>query len=39
MTPDVGLERDVEVVLAVREAVGSDARIKVDANLYRLVEG
>ena len=32
MTPDVGLERDVEVVLAVREAVGSDARIMVDAN-------
>lgn len=32
MTPKAGLERDVEVVLAVREAVGPDARIMVDAN-------
>ena len=32
MTPEVGVERDAEVVLAVREAVGPDARIMVDAN-------
>lgn len=30
--PQAGLERDVEVVMAVREAVGPDARIMVDAN-------
>ena len=32
MAPQAGLERDIEVVLAVREAVGSDAAIMVDAN-------
>lgn len=32
MAPQSGMERDVEVVLAVREAVGPDARIMVDAN-------
>ncbi len=32
MAPQVGMERDVEVVMAVREAVGPDAAIMVDAN-------
>jgi L-alanine-DL-glutamate epimerase-like enolase superfamily enzyme len=32
MMPEVGMRRDVEVVLAVREAVGPDFRIMVDAN-------
>ena len=32
MTPEAGVERDAEVVLAVRETVGPDARIMVDAN-------
>ncbi len=32
MMPDAGMRRDVEVVLAVREAVGPEARIMVDAN-------
>jgi L-alanine-DL-glutamate epimerase-like enolase superfamily enzyme len=32
MAPQSGMERDVEVVLAVREAVGPDAKIMVDAN-------
>ncbi|MQG02797.1 MAG: hypothetical protein FI713_03650 [SAR202 cluster bacterium] len=32
MTPEAGVVRDAEVVLAVREAVGPKARIMVDAN-------
>ena len=32
MAPQAGMERDAEVVLAVREAVGPDAVIMVDAN-------
>lgn len=32
MLPRDGMERDVEVVLAVREAVGPDCKIMVDAN-------
>ncbi len=32
MLPKAGMERDVEVVLAVRDAVGPDCRIMVDAN-------
>jgi len=32
MLPKDGMERDVEVVLAVREAVGPDCKIMVDAN-------
>ncbi|MDP6453419.1 MAG: enolase C-terminal domain-like protein [SAR202 cluster bacterium] len=32
MAPQAGMERDVEVVLGVREAVGPDAKIMVDAN-------
>ena len=32
MAPQAGMERDAEVVLAVREAVGPDAIIMVDAN-------
>ena len=32
MSPQAGLERDIEVVLGVREAVGPDCRIMVDAN-------
>jgi len=32
MTPQAGLERDVEVVMAVREAVGPDATVMVDGN-------
>ena len=32
MDPEVGMERDSQVVLAVREAVGPEARIMVDAN-------
>ena len=32
MLPEVGMERDIDVVLGVREAVGSDVKIYVDAN-------
>ena len=32
MTPEAGVAQDAEVVLAVREAVGPEARIMVDAN-------
>lgn len=32
MMPKQGMERDVEVVLAIREAVGPDCKIMVDAN-------
>ncbi|MEC9437811.1 MAG: enolase C-terminal domain-like protein, partial [Chloroflexota bacterium] len=32
MSPQAGLERDIEVVLGVREAVGPDCRVMVDAN-------
>lgn len=32
MAPEAGMRRDVEVVLAVREAVGPDVKIMVDAN-------
>ncbi len=32
MTPEAGMRRDVEVVQAIREAVGSDVRLMVDAN-------
>ena len=32
MAPEAGMRRDVEVVLAVREAVGPDAKLMVDAN-------
>jgi len=32
MAPEAGMRRDAEVVLAVREAVGPDAKIMVDAN-------
>ena len=32
MSPQAGLERDIEVVMGVREAVGQDSRVMVDAN-------
>ena len=32
MLPEVGMRRDVDVVLAVREAVGREAQVMVDAN-------
>ena len=32
MLPEAGVERDIDVVLGVREAVGSDVKIYVDAN-------
>lgn len=32
MTPEAGMRRDVEVVQAIREAVGPDIRLMVDAN-------
>jgi L-alanine-DL-glutamate epimerase-like enolase superfamily enzyme len=32
MAPKFGMERDIEVVMGVREAVGPDAKIMVDAN-------
>lgn len=32
MTPKAGLRRDIEVVLAIREALGPDVKLMVDAN-------